>query len=213
MVKKSTETRIRIMEVAFDLFGRFGVEGTSVRQIAKESKVNLAAINYHFKTKENLFWEIMLETFKEVEASIGDFAKNSKSVKELSLKTYNYFIEDSIGLRNTMKLMLTEIKTPSENQEVMEALDSAMGPPGGTHFGEMIKKEISYKLSQEGILWGIKSIFGSINHWAMIVSSGHCSQDPKNSLMSEDQIKKDLIRMIEASMEYLENHPKFFKAK
>lgn len=213
MVKKSSETRERIMEVAFDLFGRFGVEGTSVRQIAKESDVNLAAINYHFKTKENLFWEIMHETFVEVDACIGSFAKNSKSVKELSLKTYNYFVEDSIGLRNTMKLMLTEIKTPPENKEIMEALDSAMGPPGGVHFGEMIKKEISYKLSQEGVFWGIKSIFGSINHWAMIVSSGHCSQDPKNFLMSEDQIKKDLSRMVDASMEYLENHPKQFKAK
>ncbi len=213
MVKKSTDTRSRIMEVAFDLFGRFGVEGTSVRQIAKDSKVNLAAINYHFKTKENLFWEIMHETFTEVDTSIGNFAKSSKTVKELSLKTYDYFVEDPIGLRNTMKLMLTEIKSRPEKKEVMEALDSAMGPPGGIYFGEMIKKEISYKLSQEGVFWGIKSIFGSISHWAMIVSSSHCNENSENFLMSDQQIKKDLGRMVEASMEYLENHAKHFKAR
>ena len=51
---RGAETRQRLIEAALDVFGHLGFEGASTRQIAKEADANLAAIVYHFGSKEAL---------------------------------------------------------------------------------------------------------------------------------------------------------------
>ncbi len=48
-----------ILNVAVELFGHKGFEGTSVREIALKSNVNLAMINYYFGSKEKLFESVV----------------------------------------------------------------------------------------------------------------------------------------------------------
>jgi len=48
-------TRERILDAALDLFGERGPSGTTVRDIAKRAKVNVAAISYHFGGKDELY--------------------------------------------------------------------------------------------------------------------------------------------------------------
>jgi AcrR family transcriptional regulator len=52
-------TRDRILEVARDLFAQRGYNGTSVRDIAIGAEANLAAVGYHFGSKESLYAEIL----------------------------------------------------------------------------------------------------------------------------------------------------------
>jgi AcrR family transcriptional regulator len=47
-------TKDRILDTAERLFARDGFEATSLRAITAEAGVNLAAVNYHFQTKESL---------------------------------------------------------------------------------------------------------------------------------------------------------------
>jgi AcrR family transcriptional regulator len=47
-------TRERIIEAAEVLFALNGYEGTSMRDITERAEVNVAAVNYHFGSKENL---------------------------------------------------------------------------------------------------------------------------------------------------------------
>ena len=54
VVDRGAETRQRLLEAAVDVFGRQGFEGASTREIAKAAKANLAAIVYHFGSKEAL---------------------------------------------------------------------------------------------------------------------------------------------------------------
>lgn len=51
---RGADTRQRLIEAALDVFGRYGFDGASTRQIAKEADANLAAIVYHFGSKEAL---------------------------------------------------------------------------------------------------------------------------------------------------------------
>ena len=48
------ETKERILDAAEALFGRHGVDATSLRLITTEADVNLAAVNYHFQSKDSL---------------------------------------------------------------------------------------------------------------------------------------------------------------
>lgn len=47
-------TQERIIEAAQNLFSKKGIDRTSVKDIAQEAHVNIAALNYHFNSKENL---------------------------------------------------------------------------------------------------------------------------------------------------------------
>jgi AcrR family transcriptional regulator len=52
------ETRTRILDAAEALFMAHGLEATSLRQITAQASVNLAAVNYHFGSKEALIQEV-----------------------------------------------------------------------------------------------------------------------------------------------------------
>jgi AcrR family transcriptional regulator len=55
---RNGDTRERILDVAERLFMECGYDGTSMRQITGEANVNLAAVNYHFGSKEALMQEV-----------------------------------------------------------------------------------------------------------------------------------------------------------
>ena len=55
---RNNDTRERILDAAEHLFMAHGYEGTSMRQITGEAGVNLAAVNYHFGSKESLMQEV-----------------------------------------------------------------------------------------------------------------------------------------------------------
>jgi len=55
---RNVDTRERILDAAERLFMAHGYEGTSMRQITGEAGVNLAAVNYHFGSKESLMQEV-----------------------------------------------------------------------------------------------------------------------------------------------------------
>ena len=57
-IKINQDTRERILDVAERLFMARGYEGTSMRMITGEAEVNLAAVNYHFGSKEALLREV-----------------------------------------------------------------------------------------------------------------------------------------------------------
>jgi AcrR family transcriptional regulator len=53
-----SDTRERILDVAERLFMENGYEATSMRMITGAAEVNLAAVNYHFGSKEALLREV-----------------------------------------------------------------------------------------------------------------------------------------------------------
>ena len=56
---RPTVTKDRILDAAEALFMEHGFEATSLRSITAAAAVNLAAVNYHFGTKEELFQTVL----------------------------------------------------------------------------------------------------------------------------------------------------------
>ena len=54
------DTKEKLLDTAEILFADQGYESVSVRDIAAEADVNLAAINYHFQGKDNLYKAVLL---------------------------------------------------------------------------------------------------------------------------------------------------------
>jgi AcrR family transcriptional regulator len=55
----SQDTKSRILDAAESLFMEHGFEATSLRQLTTAAGVNLAAVNYHFGSKEELFQAVL----------------------------------------------------------------------------------------------------------------------------------------------------------
>ncbi|MCM8528013.1 MAG: TetR family transcriptional regulator [Lentisphaeraceae bacterium] len=76
-----TNTKESILDVAECLFAKNGYAGTSIRAIVEEAEVNIAAINYHFISKEGLFMAVIQRRFKEIErqrfSKLDSHLKNS----------------------------------------------------------------------------------------------------------------------------------------
>ncbi|MBW8811533.1 MAG: TetR family transcriptional regulator, partial [Lysobacter sp.] len=51
---------------AEELFAQFGFTGTSLRQVTSRADVNIAAVNYHFGSKENLVNEVFRRRMDEM---------------------------------------------------------------------------------------------------------------------------------------------------
>jgi AcrR family transcriptional regulator len=60
----STEEKIK--DAARRIFTKKGFLATTIRDIATEADINVASVNYYFRSKENLFAFIMDETIKKL---------------------------------------------------------------------------------------------------------------------------------------------------
>lgn len=60
------DTRQKILDAAERLFARHGFESTSLRSIIASADVNLAAIHYHFRSKEGLIRAVLERRFAPV---------------------------------------------------------------------------------------------------------------------------------------------------
>ena len=60
-------TRDRILQSALEIFADRGFKATTVRDICTHAGVNVASVNYHFRSKEALYKEVLVYSFKEAD--------------------------------------------------------------------------------------------------------------------------------------------------
>lgn len=61
-------TRRRLLDTAERLFAERGYEGTSLRALADAAEANVAAVNYHFRSKEGLLQAVVARAMEPVNA-------------------------------------------------------------------------------------------------------------------------------------------------
>jgi AcrR family transcriptional regulator len=107
-------SRVRILEVALQLFGARGFADTSVRDLAARAEVNLAAVNYHFRSKENLWLEALRYGFSDTVLPCH------KMHAELHIARREGTIEAAeTALRNSIHIFLKEVVGPEQKHWAM----------------------------------------------------------------------------------------------
>jgi len=85
--KMDVTTEEKIKEAARVIFTRKGYAATRTRDIAEEAGINLALLNYYFRSKEKLFDIIMIESLREFIHSIAAVFNHPDTTLEEKLKT------------------------------------------------------------------------------------------------------------------------------
>lgn len=118
MYEKSLSTKENIMLAFVKLLNHKEIEQIAISHIAKEAKVAVGLINYHFKTKENLFnlaiEYYVLETIKEESKSIVAQELEPKEQLIASLNGFaNFFVKNKKMSRLYLINCLTRIESDS----------------------------------------------------------------------------------------------------
>jgi AcrR family transcriptional regulator len=76
-------TKERLLNAAGEIFAEKGFHATSVREICEKAEANLASVNYHFGSKENLYEAVVHHTFDSaMEKYPPDLAEESRRSPE-----------------------------------------------------------------------------------------------------------------------------------
>ena len=87
MKKKFSEKQIHILDVAEKLIAKKGFEGTSIRDISTEAKINVAMISYYFGSKEKMMSYLYRYRVQKTRESFAEFAEVIKDGKpEMQMK-------------------------------------------------------------------------------------------------------------------------------
>jgi len=124
--KNTSDTRERILDAAERLFMESGYEGTSMRMITGAAEVNLAAVNYHFGSKEALLREVFrrrlawlnherLRVLDELEAKAAGEALKPSVVLEAFFGTLLHMgTDESLGGMTFLRLLGRTLTEPAD---------------------------------------------------------------------------------------------------
>lgn len=81
-------TEEKIKKAARTVFHKKGFAAARTRDIAEEAGINLALLNYYFRSKEKLFNIVMLEAFQSFFASISIVFNDAETTLEEKIKKF-----------------------------------------------------------------------------------------------------------------------------
>jgi AcrR family transcriptional regulator len=133
----------KLLETAETLFSDKGYNGTTIREIARAAEVNLALVNYHFGSKENLYLTIFQRRFLAYQNALLKMEQNHGAAKKLDsfLDIYGSFIDTH---RNFHRLLSREL-TLLHQSAIKEVITN------GTHKNFDLVKNIILDGIQSGI--------------------------------------------------------------
>lgn len=91
------DTQSRIIAAATKLFATKGYDGTSIKSICEKAKVNIAAIHYHFSSKDALFCHIIAAFGGERVQSVERILLGPETAEELRLRL-EMFLGESLNV-------------------------------------------------------------------------------------------------------------------
>jgi len=164
------DTKERILNTAERLFSEHGFAGTSLRAITKKAEVNLAAIHYHFGSKEALLLAALdryaapvnqqrLQLLQEAEEAAAEGPPSVERILEIFVAPYFYHVLEMGERRATRARFIGRIYT--EPDESIQRLVRAQFRDLGEHFLSAFARALP-DLPQQEIYWRMKFVLSVV---------------------------------------------------
>ena len=169
-VKPQHETRTRILDAAEELFMQHGFEGTSMRTLTAKASVNLAAVNYHFGSKDALIEAVFrrrldpmnsarIAELDRLEAAAGASPPPTDAIIRVFLRASLAMIEDAKGGgRNFIRLLGRAYTEPSKP---IRALIGQLYAPAMARYKGAFERALP-DLPKDELIWRMHFMFGTL---------------------------------------------------
>ncbi len=129
MSEKKQGTEHKIKEAARKVFLEKGFAATKTRDIAEAADINLALLNYYFRSKKKLYDIIMVETLQSFSAGvISIFNDESTSLKEKVSLFVDHYIDLLTQNENVAPFIFNAVRdSPDEYISRIGILDKVKG--------------------------------------------------------------------------------------
>jgi AcrR family transcriptional regulator len=169
-IKPLNETQTRILDAAEELFMQHGFEGASMRMLTARAEVNLAAINYHFGSKDALIEAVFrrrldamnAERIAELEQLEKDAAGRplaADSIIRAFIGASLRMIEDTRGGGRNFTRLLGRAYT--EPAKPIRQLIGQMYAPAMERYKAAFSKALP-ELPKDELVWRMHFMFGTL---------------------------------------------------
>jgi AcrR family transcriptional regulator len=171
-VKPPHETRTRILDAAEELFMLHGFEGTSMRLLTSKAGVNLAAVNYHFGSKDALIEALFRRRLDPMNAArIAELERLETEAKGRSLaaaEIIRAFVGQSLrhmedtksGGRNFIRLLG---RTYTEPTKPIRVLIGQLYAPTMERYKAALQRALPHMPADE-LVWRMHFMFGTLSY-------------------------------------------------
>ena len=166
------ETLSRILVAAESLFAENGYDGTTLRQITRHAKVNLAAVNYHHGDKESLYLEVLTRRIRPINqarlARLSAAEAQAAGGRVPLDQLFHIMAEPLFGLcadadeRSPQAVRLLG-RCLVEPLPFMADFLAAEFQPVMTRFGQALRRHTP-ALSPTDFLWRLNFVVGAMQH-------------------------------------------------
>jgi AcrR family transcriptional regulator len=114
--RSEENTRNKILNAAGEVFAESGFEGATIRAITERAEVNVAAVNYHFRDKAELYNRVVVDACSVRAAWRDAMAQVTDSPEERLRKLISHFLEYMLGPDRPAwkrRLMAREMANPT----------------------------------------------------------------------------------------------------
>ncbi|CAM3952385.1 TetR/AcrR family transcriptional regulator [Flavobacterium antarcticum] len=105
------EKQICILQVAEKLFAEKGFDGTSIRDISKAAKINIAMVSYYFGSKDKMLEALVLFRTDDLAIQIENLLKESLSPLEKMGRLIDFYITRINQNKDIYKIMHFELSS------------------------------------------------------------------------------------------------------
>ena len=180
-IKPPHETRTRILDAAEELFMQHGFEATSMRQLTAKAGANLAAVNYHFGSKDALVEAVFrrrldsmntarIAELERLEKDAGGRPLNPRQIIGAFIGVSLRMIEDAKGGgRNFVRLLG---RTYSDPQKEIRSLIGQLYGAAIERFKAAFERALP-QMPREELIWRMHFMFGTLAYTLAATDTVH----------------------------------------
>ena len=159
METKYSDTELKIRDAAKSLFLKKGYSATTTRDIAQESQINLALLNYYFTSKRRLFEIIMFETLYDfLNKMVEVYNDEETTIREKIELASSKYIDMIIAEPLLPTFILNELKNNPTNFLKMPTAKVIMKSQLISQYNDGVKKGIYRKVDSIHFITNILSL-------------------------------------------------------
>jgi AcrR family transcriptional regulator len=185
-------TRAKLLEAAGQVFAEYGFKSATVREICTRAGVNVAAVNYYFGDKAELYEEVLRQAVFAAHDAPMRAALNDMEPRQALRRAIRYMVAKLCSASRpswTMRIMAHEMAQPTP--ALARVVDEIIGP-NYTMLRRVIGRILDLPPDHEKTRLCAHSVIGQVLHY--------CHAKPVIARLWPD------LKMTEESMDHIAQH-------